>query len=93
MSLYAYLLSKNSLKISDKGILVYLNTAVKLHNNQKEIDFDVLIFERKLDFSWIEPSLDKIFDVLNSESIPEESSYCKFCRYQKSIQSILDGKS
>ena len=93
LSLYAYLLSKNSLKIGDKGILVYLNTAVKIQNNQKEIDFDILIFERKLDFSWIEPSLDKIFNVLNSDYVPEENSFCKFCRYQKSIQSILDEKS
>ena len=92
LSLYAYLLSKNSLKISDKGILVYLNTADKNKINQKEIDFDILIFERHLDFSWIEPSLDKIFKILNTDSVPEESSFCKFCKYQKSIQSIIDGK-
>lgn len=92
LSLYAYLLSKNSLKISDKGILVYLNTADKNKINQKEIDFDILIFESQLDFSWIEPSLDKIFNILNADSVPDESSFCKFCKYQKSIQSILDEK-
>ena len=81
--MYAYLLSKNSLKISDKGILVYLNTADKNKINQKEIDFDILIFESQLDFSWIEPSLDKIFNILNADSVPDESSFVNFVNTKK----------
>ncbi len=92
LSLYSYLLSKNSIKTGSIGILVYLNASENLPNDINKIDFDLLIFDRKLDLSWIEPTLDVIHKTLNSDTVPMGRNSCKFCRYQIDIQRVLDGK-
>ena len=59
---------------------------------KKKIDFELLIFERKLDLTWIEPTLDKIYKTLNDKAVPYSNNNCKYCKYQISIQNVLDGK-
>ena len=39
------------------GILVYLNASENLPTSSEIIDFQLLIFERELDQTWIEPTL------------------------------------
>jgi CRISPR/Cas system-associated exonuclease Cas4 (RecB family) len=92
LSLYSYLLSKNSLDISSSGILLYLNASENFPTDLKKIDFEVLIFEKNLDLSWIETTLDKIFSMLNSNDVPHDNLNCKYCNYQTNIQEVLDGK-
>jgi len=92
LSLYSYLLSKNSLDMSNTGILIYLNALENNPNSIKKIDFELLIFEKILDLSWIEPSLEVIFKTLNSNEVPLNHNSCKYCRYQTNIQQVLDGK-
>ncbi len=92
LSLYSYLLSKNSIETSSTGILVYLNTSEHFPNESKKIDFELLIFEKKLDLSWIESTFDSICKVLNSDQVPPINLNCKYCRYQSKVQEIIDGK-
>lgn len=92
LSLYSYLLSKNSLDISSSGILLYLNASENFPTDLKKIDFEALIFEKNLDLSWIETTLDKIFSMLNSNDVPHDNLNCKYCNYQTNIQEVLDGK-
>ena len=92
LSLYSFLLNKNSVKVGSTGILVYLNASENLPNPSQIIDFQLLIFERELDQTWIEPTLDKIYRTLNDSAVPTSSNSCKYCKYQINIQNILDGK-
>ena len=92
LSLYSYLLNKNNIKVGTTGILVYLNTSENTPNENKKIDFEQLIFERELDLTWVEPTLDKIYKNLNSSGIPDNGNNCKYCRYQINIQNVIDGK-
>ena len=91
LSLYLYLLSKNSIKTSSIGILLYLNASENLPSELKKIDFELLIFEKELDCTWIEPTLDKIYKMLNSNEVPLNSYSCKYCNYQTRIQKVIDG--
>ena len=92
LSLYSFLLTKNSIETGSTGILVYLNASENLPNENKKIDFELLIFERKLDLTWVEPTLDKIFKSLNNKTVPPINNNCKYCRYQINIQNVIDGK-
>ena len=92
LSLYSFLLNKNSVKVDSTGILVYLNASEDLPNSSQIIDFRLLIFDRELDQTWIEPTFDRIYQTLNNEEVPESSNGCKYCKYQINIQNILDGK-
>ena len=92
LSLYSFLLKKNLVKVGSTGILVYLNASEDLPNSSQIIDFQLLIFERELDETWIEPTLDKIYKTLNYEEVPVSANSCKYCKYQINIQNILDGK-
>ena len=92
LSLYSFLLSKNSMETSSSGILVYLNVSENLSNELKKIDYELLVFERNLDLTWIEPTFDKIYNTLNSDEVPLNNSNCKYCRYQSNVQRIIDGK-
>ena len=83
---------KNSVKVGSAGILVYLNASEDIPNSSEIIDFQLLIFERELDQTWIEPTLDKIYQTLNYDKVPASDNSCKYCRYQINIQNILDGK-
>ncbi len=92
LSLYSFLLKKNSVKVGSAGILVYLNASEDIPNSSEVIDFQLLIFERELDQTWIEPTLDRIYQTLNYDKVPVSDNSCKYCRYQINIQNILDGK-
>ena len=92
LALYSFLLKKNSLKVGSAGILVYLNASEDIPNSSEIIDFQLLIFERELDQTWIEPTLDRIHQTLNYDKVPVSGNSCKYCRYQINIQNILDGK-
>tara|TARA_B100000963_G_scaffold354462_1_gene371033 strand:- start:909 stop:1646 length:738 start_codon:yes stop_codon:yes gene_type:complete len=92
LSLYSYLLARNSITTGSFGILLYLNASENLPRKLKKIDFELLIFEKKLDCTWIEPTFDKIYKMLNSMKVPLNSYSCKYCNYQTNIQKVLDGK-
>ena len=92
LSYYSYLLQKNNIKISRNGLIFYINTKQSL-SGQSKIDFEFHLFEKILDFSWIEECFSNIYDILNSNIIPEFTSNCKFCNYVKNINSQQNEKS
>ena len=92
LSYYSYLLQKNNIEISRNGLIFYINTK-QSPSGQSKIDFEFHLFERILDFSWIEECFLKIYEILNSNIIPEFTSNCKFCNYVKNINSQQNEKS
>ena len=87
LSFYSYLLEKNSVEMSKTGIIVFINAM----NSDKNFSFKLNIFEKILDTSWIESTVMKIFELLNSEKVPENSNYCKYCNYYFSIKDKING--
>ena len=48
-------------------------------------------FLRKyLDFSWIEPTIMNIYQVLNEDTVPEYSKRCKFCNYYFNLRNKIN---
>tara|TARA_Y100000022_G_scaffold200051_1_gene214139 strand:+ start:1202 stop:1936 length:735 start_codon:yes stop_codon:yes gene_type:complete len=90
LSLYSYLLSKNLLSMSSTGILVFINTPTSIDQMENRKNFNLNIFEKILDFDWIEPTIKEISKTLNKENPPESSKKCKFCDYYYSIKKLTN---
>ena len=92
LSYYSYLLQKNNIKTSRNGLIFYINTR-QPNGGQSKIHFEFHLFERILDFTWIEECFLNIHDTLNSNIIPKFTSNCKFCNYVKNINASQNEKS
>ena len=90
LSLYTYLLSKNLLPMSSTGILVFINTPTSMGQMENRKNFNLNIFEKILDFDWIQPTIKEIFKTLNKETPPESSKKCKYCNYYYNIKKLTN---
>jgi len=90
LSLYTFLLSKNLLSMSSTGILVFINSPTNLSQPEIKNNFTLSIFERILDFDWIEPTINEISKTLNDDKPPESSKKCKYCNYYYNIKKLTN---
>ena len=90
LSLYSYLLSKNLLPMSSTGILVFINTPTSMDQMENRKNFSLNIFEKILDFDWIQPTIKEISKTLNKETPPESSKKCKYCNYYYNIKKLTN---
>ena len=72
------------------GILVYINTPTNISQIESKSYFNLNIFEKILDFDWIEPTIQQISKTLNSENPPESSKRCKYCNYYYNIKKFTN---
>jgi hypothetical protein len=84
LAVYQWLLRGNGLKVSDKGYWVYCNAMKDGKVFDKKLEFEITLIEEKIDDSWIEPTLRKLKDTLESEDLPKESTVCEHCSYARS---------
>ncbi len=85
LSLYSFLLNKNTLQMSKTGIFLYINAK---SDSDHKIIFNLNYFEKILDYNWIEPTISEIYKTLNDNKIPEKKYNCKFCNYYSNIKRI-----
>jgi CRISPR/Cas system-associated exonuclease Cas4 (RecB family) len=88
MEVYQWLLRQNGFKVSDTGYFVYANGKKDRAAFDGKLDFDVKIIEYTGNADWIEPTLLKIRECLDSPTIPELNSDCEFCKYRQSASSF-----
>ena len=83
LEIYQWLFRKNGFDVQDIGYFVYCNGIKEnvLFNN--ELKFKVKILPYRGNDSWIDQTVKEIFEVLNSDEIPEPSPNCEYCRYVK----------
>jgi len=87
VEVYQWLSRKDGFTVSDAGYVVYCNG--------KEARMRLIIFWSLISIlpytgndSWIEKTLLKMKEILESDVIPEFTETCAFCTYQKEIQSL-----
>ena len=83
IEIYQWLFRKNGFDVQNIGYFVYCNGIKEnvLFNN--ELKFKVKIIPYKGDDLWLDKVVKEIYQVLNSEEIPEPSPSCEYCRYVK----------
>lgn len=90
IEIYQYLLEKSGFKVSKTGYFVYANARKDLKQFDEKLVFDMKIIPYEGDNSWVEKTISKIVNVLETEEIPLPSETCKFCNYIHNYNNSLN---
>ena len=83
LAVYQWLLRGNGLKVSSTGYWVYANASKKRDGFDGRLEFELTLIEEKIDDKWVEPTLLKIKETLESDDMPKNAAGCEFCDYAK----------
>ncbi|HUD81158.1 MAG TPA: PD-(D/E)XK nuclease family protein [Patescibacteria group bacterium] len=83
MEVYQWLMRKNGFSVNPVGYFVYTNGRLDLDGFFDRVEFRTKVIPYKGDDSWVESTLFKIKDCLESETIPKNNENCDYCRYAR----------
>lgn len=89
MEVYQWLLRKNGFKVSDTGYFVYVNGKTDRKAFDGKLEFDVTIIPYKGSDSWVEKTLKKIKECLESPGAPSAVKTCDYCNYAASRGAVV----
>ena len=78
---YQWLLRGNGFKVSDTGYFVYCNGLKNKEDFRNTLEFKTKLIPYKGNDQWVEPTLRDIKECLLSDTVPEPSENCDYCRY------------
>lgn len=81
MEVYQWLLRKNELRVSNTGYFVYCTGKYDQKAFDKKIEFDVVLIPHVGDDSWVETTVYKIKQCLESKEIPKHGNECEHCAW------------
>ncbi len=81
MEVYQWLLRHNGFEVNPTGYFVYTNGRLDLDGFFDKVEFRTKVISYKGNDSWIEPTLMKLKDALESNTMPKRSEDCKYCTY------------
>ena len=85
MEIYQWLLRQNGYQVSGTGYFVYCNGITDKKAFDAKLEFDITLIPYQGDDSWIEQTIIKAHQCLNSDTIPEASLNCDYCGYVKAV--------
>lgn len=83
MEVYQWLLRQKGLTVSDVGYFVYANALNNKPTFDAHLDFDMTILPYTGETEWVEPTLMKIKEVLDSDIEPSAGPMCEHCAFEK----------
>ena len=78
---YQWLLRGNGFKVSDTGYFVYCNGLKNKEDFRNTLEFKTKLIPYKGNDQWVESSLRDIKECLLSDTVPEPSENCDYCRF------------
>ena len=78
---YQWLLRGNGFKVSDTGYFVYSNGLKDKDVFDNKLEFKTKLIPYKGNDQWVEPTLRDIKECLLSDTTPEPSENCDYCKY------------
>ncbi|OQA53308.1 MAG: PD-(D/E)XK nuclease superfamily protein [candidate division WS2 bacterium ADurb.Bin280] len=91
MEIYQWLFRKNGFDVLESGYFVYCNGDKDKEAFDGKLDFKIKLIEHKGKCDWIEPTINKAKQCLDSDTIPEASEDCDYCKYRK-VAENFEGK-
>ena len=88
MEIYQWLLRKNGYRVSDTGYFVYCNGNADLDKFEGRLEFDINLIPYKGNDSWIEQTVNDIYECLVNDTIPDSSDDCDYCAYREALKGI-----
>lgn len=92
IGVYQWLLKQNGFEVDETGYFVYANADTLKDSFEDTLTFETTVVSTTGTHDWIEPTLQKIKECLESESLPESGEQCEYCPYReaagKKLQAI-----
>lgn len=89
MEVYQWLLRNNGLTVSNTGYFVYANGRTDLEAFDAKLEFTIKVIPYTGNDGWIEGTLLKIKECLDSETIPKVGDTCDYCTYREAASKSL----
>lgn len=84
MEVYQWLLRQNGFTVSDTGYFVYCNGRLDLDGFNSRVEFKIKVIPYTGNDDWVEPTIFKLKDCLDSPEIPTNNATCEYCAYARS---------
>jgi CRISPR/Cas system-associated exonuclease Cas4 (RecB family) len=81
MEVYQWLVRHNGLKVSPTAYFVYCNGRLDMEGFNSRVEFTIKVIPYEADDSWVEPTLFKLKECLESETMPPKTPTCEYCEY------------
>lgn len=88
MEVYQWLLRQLGFKVSNTGYFVYCNGRADAKAFDGKVEFDVVLLPYTGNDEWIEGTLEKLKECLDTANPPEPSHDCEFCGYAQARKVI-----
>lgn len=85
IEVYQWILRQNNFNVSDMGYFVYANGLKSKKSFDNKLEFETTLLSYEGDTSWIEDTLFKIKETLDSKEIPQSNPDCEHCSYVQNI--------
>jgi CRISPR/Cas system-associated exonuclease Cas4 (RecB family) len=82
LGVYRWLLLKNGFTVDPTGYLVYANASKDEDAFDDTLTFETTIVAVPTEIDWIEPTLKKIKETLESPKPPPAGTHCEYCPYR-----------
>lgn len=83
IGVYQWLLMQNGFDVLPVGYFVYANARFDKEAFDNQLEFEVTLVPCEGSLEWIEPTLGKIKECLDSDSIPPTGERCEYCPYRE----------
>ena len=88
LDFYAYLFTLMNFPVDDTGYFIVCNADKDQDDFKKIMKFDELLVPYKWVYNWIPNKIDEMIKLLNSKSVPDYTSHCKNCAYDRQTKNL-----
>jgi hypothetical protein len=83
VEVYQWIYRQLGFNVSNTGYFVFANATKEPDRFDKKLEFELSIISHEGDDSWVEPTIYKIKECLDSDEIPQVNPDCEYCGYNK----------
>jgi hypothetical protein len=88
MEIYQWLLRHNGYPVSNTGYFVYCNGITDKKAFDAKLEFDISLVKYVGNDDWVEPTILKAYQCLQSDKIPQADPDCDFCAYREAVKDL-----
>jgi len=84
--IYQWIFRQNGFPVAKTAYFVFANAGKNRPKFDGRLEFEVSIIPHEGDDSWVEPTIFKIKECLDSDQIPPAGEKCEYCAYRQKTQ-------
>ena len=92
MEIYQWLFRKNGFVVNETGFFVYCNGRTEQESFDAKLEFSIKLIPYRGNSDWVEGTIKKIWECLNSETIPDSAPDCEYCNYANAFSKLSQEK-